>query len=160
MNQDIENNEQKLTCMKKKVYICAPLGGQVKENLQNAISYTEYALKTGAAPITTHFYALCLNDNNPVERRMGMEAGQSLLWFCDEMWIFGGTISAGMKEEILFCKNLHIPMRTIGEKELKRVLGGKLHEQQEKIQEMAGSRGGTAADDADLFNDEYHLSLS
>lgn len=159
MNQDTEN-DRKLTCMKKKVYICAPLGGQVNENLQNAIRYTEYALKTGAAPITTHFYALCLNDHNPIERRMGMEAGQSLLWFCDEMWIFGDRISAGMKEEIGFCKNLHIPMRTIGEKELKRVLGGELHEQQEKIREMAGSRGGTVADDADLLNDEYHLSLS
>ena len=34
MDQDTEN-EQKLTCMKKKVYICAPLGGQVNENIQN-----------------------------------------------------------------------------------------------------------------------------
>ena len=43
MDQTTENNEQKLTCMKKKVYICAPLGGQVNENLQNAVRYTEYA---------------------------------------------------------------------------------------------------------------------
>lgn len=160
MDQTTENNEQKLTCMKKKVYICAPLGGQVNENLQNAIRYTEYALKTGAAPITTHFYALCLNDHNPVERRMGMEAGQSLLWFCDEMWIFGDTLSAGMKEEIRFCKNLRIPMKMIGDKELKRILKGDLHGQQEKISELADCRSSPAADDVDLLCDAGDISLS
>ena len=110
--------------MKKKVYICAPLGGQVNENLQNAVRYTEYALKTGAAPITTHFYALCLNDHNPVERRMGMEAGQSLLWFCDEMWIFGDEITDGMREEIRFCQNMKIKTKRIREKEIKKIIGG------------------------------------
>ncbi len=64
--------------MKKKVYICAPLGGNVKENLENAILYTKYALMQGVAPVTTHFYALCLDDNNPQDRALGVSAGMSV----------------------------------------------------------------------------------
>ena len=76
--------------MKKKVYMCAPLGGNVKENLENAVLYTKYALKQGVAPVTTHFYALCFDDNNPQDRALGMSAGMSLYGFatrcgCSEM---------------------------------------------------------------------------
>ena len=106
--------------MKKKVYICAPLGGNVKENLENAILYTKYALKQGVAPVTTHFYALCLDDNNPQDRALGVSAGMSLLWFCDEMWVFGDEITKGMKEEIKFCENLRIPIKRFPGVEMKK----------------------------------------
>lgn len=99
--------------MKKKVYICAPLGDNVTENLERVKRYTEYALKCGAAPVMPHFYALCLDDNDPKQRETGMLAGQSLLWFCDEMWIFGDELTDEMKEEIQFCKNMKIRMKKI-----------------------------------------------
>ena len=108
--------------MKKKVYICAPLGGNVKENLENAVLYTKYALKQGVAPITTHFYALCLDDDNPQERALGMSAGMSLLWYCDELWVFGDVISNGMKEEIKFCENLRIPVKRVSNAEVTKFL--------------------------------------
>ena len=110
--------------MKKKVYICAPLGGKVKENLQNAVTYTEFALKSGVAPVTPHFYATCLNDNKKEDREIGRSAGMSLLWFCDEMWIFGDVITEGMKAEINFCKNLNIRIKKINEKDIRKVIGG------------------------------------
>ena len=116
--------------MKKKVYICAPLGGKVKENLQNAVTYTEFALKSGVAPVTPHFYALCLDDSKKDEREIGRSAGVSLLWFCDEMWIFGDEITAGMAEEIQFCKTLNVKTRKIRESEINKVLGGKIHEKE------------------------------
>ena len=47
--------------MMKKVYICAPLGGDIQGNLEKAKRYTEYALKCGTAPVVPHFYAICLN---------------------------------------------------------------------------------------------------
>lgn len=109
----------------KKVYICSPLGGDVEENLRKVRRYTKYALLCGTAPVVPHFYALCLNDNNPEERKIGMAAGLSLLWFCDEMWIFGDEETKGMKAEIQFCKNLNVKTRKIREDEIKKVLGGK-----------------------------------
>ena len=106
------------------MYICSPLRGNVNENLQKAIRYAEYALKCGTAPVVPHFYALCLNDGVPEQRELGMRAGRSLLWFCDEMWVFGDIITEGMNSEISFCKNLNIKTRKIRDSEIRKVLGG------------------------------------
>lgn len=54
--------------MMKRVYICAPLGGNTEENLKKVRRYTEYALRCGTAPVVPHFYAECLDDANPAER--------------------------------------------------------------------------------------------
>ncbi len=108
----------------KKVYICAPLGGDTESNIEQAKGYTEYALKCGMAPVVPHFYALCLDDNDPKQREIGRNAGLALLWFCDELWVFGNEITEGMTAEIEFCKNLNIPIRRIRENEIRKILGG------------------------------------
>ena len=109
----------------KRVYVCSPLGGDVEYNLQRVKRYTEYALKCGTAPVVPHFYALCLNDHDPIERNIGLAAGLSLLWFCDELWLFGEEITAGMKRELAFCKNLSIRIRRVREQDIVKRLGGK-----------------------------------
>ena len=60
--------------MMKKVYICSPLGGDVAGNLQRAKQYAKMLL-CGTAPVVPHFYALCLNDENPKEREIGLPQG-------------------------------------------------------------------------------------
>lgn len=107
----------------KKVYICAPLAGDVAENLERAKRYSEYALRCGAAPVTPHFYALCLDDSIPKEREMGIAAGLSLLWFCDEVWVFGDETTEGMAQEIKLARNLNIKVKTIKEHEINKVIG-------------------------------------
>ena len=99
--------------MMKKVYICAPLGGDVEGNLERVKRYTRYALMCGTAPVVPHFYALCLNDDNQKEREIGLAAGLGMLWFCDELWVFGQTVTEGMKQEIQFCKHLNIKTRYV-----------------------------------------------
>ena len=108
----------------KKVYICSPLGGDVEGNQKRARKYARYALLCGTAPVVPHFYALCLDDNNPEEREIGMEAGLSLLWFCDELWLFGDAVTEGMAAELRLCKNLHIRIRNVREEEIDKALGG------------------------------------
>ena len=109
----------------KKVYICSPLGGNIQENLNKAKQYARYALICGTAPVVPHFYALCLNDNIPKEREIGMAAGLSLLWFCDEMWIFGDEVTESMKAEMQFCKSLNIPVRKVRDDEINKKIGEK-----------------------------------
>lgn len=109
--------------MLKKVYICAPLKDNVRENLRKVRKYTEYALRCGTAPVVPHFYALCLNDKKENERKIGMKAGQSLLWFCDELWVFGDVITEGMQAEIQFCKTMNIRIRYINDNDLRKKLG-------------------------------------
>ena len=111
--------------MMRKVYICAPLGGNIQENLKKAKQYARYALLCGTAPVVPHFYALCLNDRIPKEREIGMAAGLSFLWFCDELWIFGDEVTEGMKSEIQFCKSLNIPVRKIRDDKIKKKIGEK-----------------------------------
>jgi len=84
----------------KKVYIASPLGGDVHGNIERAKEYAKYALECGAAPVVPHFYALILDDNEPEERKLGLKAGQAVLTVCDEVWVFGGVLSPGMKAEI------------------------------------------------------------
>lgn len=110
--------------MMKKVYICAPLGGNVAENLRKVRRYTKYALLCGTAPVVPHFYAECLDDSKSKEREIGMAAGLSLLWYCDEMWIFGDEETEGMKSEIQFCKNLNVKTRKIRECDIRKKIGG------------------------------------
>ena len=110
--------------MMKRVYICSPLGKDIKENLRKVRRYTKYALTCGTAPVVPHFYAECLDDSNPQEREIGKTAGLSLLWFCDEMWIFGDEITKGMAAEIQFCRNLNVKTRKIREQEISKLIGG------------------------------------
>ena len=110
--------------MMKKVYICAPLGGDVERNLERVKRYTRYALMCGTAPVVPHFYALCLDDNNEKEREIGLAAGLGMLWFCDELWVFGQEITDGMKQELQFCKHLNIKTQYVSEKEIRKKIGG------------------------------------
>ena len=101
----------------KKVYICAPLGGDAPNNIERAKEYAGYALKCGTAPVVPHFYALILNDAEPAQRELGLKAGQTLLWFCDEVWAFGEILSPGMKAEIKLARQLNIRVRSFGRKQ-------------------------------------------
>ncbi len=72
------------------------------------------------APVIPHFCALVLSDEIPEERKLGMQAGISLLWVCDEVWVFGDKITEGMKKEIIFAEKLNIKVKYISENDLKK----------------------------------------
>ena len=111
--------------MMKKVYICSPLGGNIELNIDKVKRYTKYALECGTAPVVPHFYAMCIDDSVPKNREIGICAGLSLLWFCDEMWVFGDEITEGMQREINFCKNLNIRVVYISDEKVNKKIGGK-----------------------------------
>ena len=94
-----------------KAYICAPIRGDISENIENAKRYTKYALECGAAPVVPHFYAEILDDDVCEERTLGMNAGVNLLWFSDECWVFGDERTEGMKIEISLAENLNLKVR-------------------------------------------------
>lgn len=104
----------------RRAYICSPLSGNISGNIENAKRHALYIFKCGMAPVIPHFYALILDDEIPDERKLGMQAGISLLWVCDEVWVFGDEITEGMKKEIIFAEKLNIKVKYISEKELKK----------------------------------------
>ena len=84
----------------KKIFVCSPLRGNIKENIKKAKQYSRDIALKGDIPITPHIYfTQFLDDNNPKERKLGMKMGQELLKICDDIKIFG-VPNKGMKEEI------------------------------------------------------------
>lgn len=105
----------------KKVYICASFGSDPTESLDRAKRYTEFALRSGAAPVMPHFYGLY---QEKAYANACAAAGQSLLWLCDELWIIGDEITEEMRRDIQFSKHLNIHTRKVTEKEITKSIGG------------------------------------
>ena len=89
--------------MKQKLcYICSPYRGDTERNVKYAQELTRRAVCTSHIPITPHLYITqALDDRNPEERALGMEAGLHLLEPCECIMIGGRYgISEGMRYEI------------------------------------------------------------
>ena len=92
----------------KKIYICSPLRGNTKQNIKDAKKYCRYVIKKGFMPIAPHIYfTQILDDNIEEERNLGIKMGIELLKLCDELWVFGDKITAGMNKEISYCKKIN-----------------------------------------------------
>ncbi len=84
----------------KYIYVCSPYGGE-EENYKRALVYGKFVVGTGNIPIIPHTMLHgVLDDKITAEREKGLAAGLKLLMDCDELWVFGGVVTAGMKNEI------------------------------------------------------------
>ena len=100
------------TQKRKIVYICSPLRGDIENNVAKAEKFSIFCLKQGNLPIAPHvIFSRILNDNVPEERKTGMEMGMQLLGICDELWVFGKTITEGMQAEIVWAKEHGLTIR-------------------------------------------------
>lgn len=98
----------------KIIYIASPYAGDVKKNIEFAKEASQYVITTGNAFFCPHLlYPQFLDDNNPEERKLGLNMGKQLLLKCDELWAFGNRISQGMFEEIEFARQHDIPVKRI-----------------------------------------------
>ena len=98
----------------KLIYVASPYKGDVQKNIEYAKEACRYVLNQGNAFFCPHLlYPQILDDNNPEERRLGINIGKEFLVKCDELWAFGGHISHGMFEEIEFAKEIGIPVKRI-----------------------------------------------
>jgi len=107
---------EKAFCTGKKyipwVYIASPYRGDVKTNTENAKRYSFFAVMQGKVPFCPHIYfTQFLDDNVKVERKIGLNLALHKLRRCREVWVFGDTVSEGMRNEIWIAKKRHIPVR-------------------------------------------------
>lgn len=101
------------------IYIASPYAGDVETNTAFAKAGCQYAIRQGCTPIAVHLlYPQILDDTVPAERELGMQLGLRVLKACDELWLCGERISAGMQEERDAALCLGIPVRHISEKEI------------------------------------------
>ena len=99
------------------VYICSPLSGDVERNQEFARKYCCFAVEQGVIPLAPHIYfPQFMDDDNSDERSLAIFMDLVLLSKCVELWVFGETISEGMKAEIEKANRRGMPVRhfTIG----------------------------------------------
>lgn len=101
---------------KKLVYVCSPYAGDILGNTERARKYAKHAISKGALPFVPHLmFTQIYNDGVPSERGIGCALGLEMLDRCDELWVYGDTISAGMKAEMAYAEKFNIPVVRIRE---------------------------------------------
>lgn len=99
----------------KVVYIAHPIGGDVSGNIEkiNAIVRHLNLSDFSIVPFVPYLSdLLTLDDNDWAERQRGILNSKALFkrGVIDEVWLYGGRISAGMMAEIELAKSLNIPV--------------------------------------------------
>ena len=83
------------------VYICSPFSGDTDGNTQKARRYCRFAVRNGCIPLAPHLlFPQFMDDTEPAERNLALFMDIVLLGKCDQLWVFGKEISAGMAAEI------------------------------------------------------------
>lgn len=101
----------------KYVYICSPYRGDVDYNVAKAQFYCQFATSQGMVPVAPHIYfTQFLDDDEPEERRLGLEMGLDMMKHCVELWAFGPRLSEGMITEIETAEKLGIPIMFYSDK--------------------------------------------
>ncbi len=105
----------------KKIYIASPYAGDVELNIEMARQYCRYAAELGVMPLAPHLlFTQFLDDTVPEERELGCRMGSELLSCCDELWVFGPTVSRGMAAEIAEAERLGIHTEYVPAAEIQR----------------------------------------
>lgn len=98
----------------KLVYIASPYAGDVEGNVAFAKAACRYAAAQGCTPVAVHLmYPRFLDDRVPKEREAGLKMGRRVLAACEEIWLCGERMSAGMKAEEAEAQRLGIPIRKV-----------------------------------------------
>ena len=83
------------------VYIASPYAGETEDNISRAKEYCRFAIRKGVIPLAPHLhYPQFMDDDDEDQRILGLRFAIALLCRCDELWVFGEKISAGMAKEI------------------------------------------------------------
>lgn len=96
------------------VYIASPYAGDIEKNVAFAKAACRYAAAQGCTPVAVHLlYPQFLDDQVPKEREAGLKMGMRVLATCDEIWLCGERMSAGMKAEEAEAKRLGLPIQRV-----------------------------------------------
>ena len=92
------------------VYICSPYAGDVERNVNMARVYSRFAVRNTCIPIAPHLLCPQYLDEE-TERWLGLKMGIVFMGKCEEVWVFGDTVSEGMAAEIERARKLRKKIR-------------------------------------------------
>lgn len=94
-----ERAARKAAAFRPMVYVCSPYSGDAKRNTANARIYSRFAVAKNTIPFAPHLL-LPQYISEEHERGLAMFMNKVFLGKCDELWVFGNSITLGMSEEI------------------------------------------------------------
>lgn len=92
------------------VYVASPFAGDVERNVMNARRYCRFVAESGAIPLAPHLL-LPQFMSEMTERDAAMLMNRVFLSRCDQLWMFGDTITDGMAWEWVRARQLEMPIR-------------------------------------------------
>lgn len=109
----------------KLVYICAPLRGDVKKNVEFARRKAKEVFAEGNIPVCPHLMFPPIADpGNPAEDAKALDMCIKLIDRCYEIRVYGGEWTDGMWNEIRHAEKMKIPVLT-DQKEIPKNKGRK-----------------------------------
>ena len=98
------------------VFICSPFANDIEGNTERTRKYCIFAVEQQAIPLAPHLlYPQFMDEHDPNSRKLGLFFGQVLLGKCQELWVFGDTVSEGMSYEIRKAQKHNMPIRHFNE---------------------------------------------
>lgn len=95
------------------IYICAPLRGDVEQNIEFARQKAQEVFQQGDIPICPHLMFPPIADpERPTEDLAAREMGLRLVESCHQLNVYGPTWTDGMWAEIHRAEKLGIPVMT------------------------------------------------
>lgn len=89
---------------------CSPYSGDMEGNTEKARRYSRFAADAGTIPIAPHLlFPQFLSEDT--ERELAIFMDLVLLGKCEQLWVFGGEVSDGMRREIGKAKQKNMTIR-------------------------------------------------
>ena len=96
------------------VYICSPYSGDTAANTEKAKRHCRFAVDNNAIPLAPHLlFPQFMNEET--ERDLAMFMDMVLIGRCEQLWVFGDTVTEGMKAEISRANRKGIKIRRFTE---------------------------------------------
>ena len=96
------------------VYVASPFAGDEARNAENAARYCRFAVDSGAIPLAPHLFLPSFM-SEAEERDEAMFMNMVFLGKCEQLWVFGDRITAGMAAEIAKAEKRQMPIRYFNE---------------------------------------------
>lgn len=111
-NVERSERETRKAAFRPLVYVCSAYSGDVERNSENARRYSRFAVEAGAIPVAMHLLLpQFMDDEDLYERELAMHFNYVMLGKCDELWVFGSTVTDGMAREIGIARKRRIPIK-------------------------------------------------
>ena len=104
--------EAKKTAFRPLVFISSPFAGDTQRNTKRARGFCRFAVSKNCIPVAPHLlFPQFMEEDDPAQRDLGIFFGMVLMSKCQEVWVFGRSISKGMAVEIEKAKGRGLPIR-------------------------------------------------